>query len=506
MAKKAKGLVPTKRNVLSILAGLYDPLGLASPLVVTSKILLQELWKEGFGWDDELDEIKKERWVSWIENLERAREFTLPRCVYGQLSGQLRCSLHGFADASMKAYCAVIYFVSELNGENNVELLTSKTRVAPSKSHTIPRLELMSGRILAKLMSSVRLALENEVEILETYFWLDSKTALCWIYNKGEWKQFVRHRVNEILSLSRKESWSHCPGDDNPADIGSRGMLPSKLKSNMLWWKGPGWLTGPKCGWPVKGNIVLTSESQEEAKGTVVLATGFEHGSSVESVIDIHRFSSLCKLLRITSLVIRFVNNLKAKVEKREMEVGILKPQELSAAENALVKAAQASLKKTANYQQLVKQLGLVERDGILRCKGRLENADLSVEAREPVILPKDHWLTVLMVRACHQRVHHCGLRASLSELRQRFWVPRGRQIVKKVISKCVICKRVTSKAYNNPTVASLPDFRVKEAPAFSKVGVDFAGPLYAKDSGDMVKVYIALFTCCITRAIYLDL
>ena len=243
-------------------------------------ILLQELWKEGFRWNDGIDEIKKGRWISWIENLERTGKFMLPMCVYGQLSGQLRCSLHGFADASMKAYCAVVYFVSEVSGEHNVGLLTSKTRVALGKSHT--RLELMSGRILAQLLSSVRLALGNEVEILETYFWLDSKTALCWIYNKGEWKQFVRHRVNEILSLSRKKGWSCCPGDDNPTDIGSRGMLPSKLKSNMLWWKGPGWLAGPKCGWPAKGNIVLTSESQEGAKGTVVLAIRFEHGSSVE--------------------------------------------------------------------------------------------------------------------------------------------------------------------------------------------------------------------------------
>jgi hypothetical protein len=151
---------------------------------------------------DELDENRKRRWLGCIEELERIGKVAVPRCFYGLVFGNVRRSLHGFADASVKAYCAVVYFVSELCGAYNIELLTSKTRVAHNKNHTIPRLELMSGRILAQLMSSVKHALGSEVEIIETYFWLDSKTALCWIINRGEWKQFVRYRVNEILNLS----------------------------------------------------------------------------------------------------------------------------------------------------------------------------------------------------------------------------------------------------------------------------------------------------------------
>ena len=112
----------------------------------------------------------------------------------------------------------------------------------------------------------------------------------------------------------------------------------------------------------------------------------------------------------------------------------------------------------------------------------------------------------MLIVRACHKRVHHCGLRATLAELRHRFWVPRGRQVVKKIIGRCVVCKRHLGKAYDKPKVGSLPGFRAKETPAFSKVGVYFAGPLYAKEGEAMVKVYIALFTRCVSRAIYLDL
>ena len=119
-------------------------------------------------------------------------------------------------------------------GAVDITLLPSKTRVAPLKKLTIPRLELMSGRVLARLMDTVKNALSAEVHITGTRQWLDSKTALRWINNKGEWKQLVRQRFNEILRLTRKEDWSYCPGEQNPADVGSRGECASRLKENEL--------------------------------------------------------------------------------------------------------------------------------------------------------------------------------------------------------------------------------------------------------------------------------
>ena len=83
-----------------------------------------------------------------------------------------------------------------ITGMYHVEMLASKTRIAPMKAHTIPRLEMMSGRILVKLMARIKTVLEGEVEITEIYYCLDSKTAFCWIKNRGKWKQFVRYRLN----------------------------------------------------------------------------------------------------------------------------------------------------------------------------------------------------------------------------------------------------------------------------------------------------------------------
>ena len=122
--------------------------------------------------------------------------------------------------------------------------------------------------------------------------------------------------------------------------------------------------------------------------------------------------------------------------------------------------------------------IGLETVGGFLRCFGRLEHSDLEVEAQKPIILPKDHAYTTKTIAECHERVLHGGVRETLAELRSKFWVPKGRQQVKKVISKCVVCRTLEGKAYSTPRSAALPEFRVTEAPAFSKVGVLFAGPL----------------------------
>lgn len=140
---------------------MFDPLGIISPVIVCMKMLFQELCRDNLGWDDKLESKSEKKWRKWIADLSKVRGISVSRCIYdGPKQEVLECYLHGFGDASNRAYCAVVYFVCRTHDGVYTRLLTSRSRVAPLKALTIPRLELMSARILAQLMSTVKKALE----------------------------------------------------------------------------------------------------------------------------------------------------------------------------------------------------------------------------------------------------------------------------------------------------------------------------------------------------------
>ena len=380
-------------------------------------------------------------------------------------------------------------------------------RVAPLKDLTIPRLELMSARILAVLMDNVYKALCSQVIIDKVKYWLDSKTALYWIYNQGEWKQWVQFRVSEILRLTKKSDWRHVGGKDNPADLGSRGVSALVLKDSKLWWEGPKWLRESENNWPTSLVLEDSTEIKEERKRMpIVLSVVTEKVRTLSNVVNVERFNSLTKLLRVTAWVKRFVNNLKHKKEKRKLEKGNLAVEEIIGAERIWIQDAQKMLEESANFEKTRVHLGVIEKNGLLVCQGRLENSDLDIESKYPIILPKEHKLAQLIVLDCHEKVHHLKVRATLAELRSRFWITSGRQFVKKILKPCFRCRYLDGKSFNAPATAALPDFRVSEAPPFSTTGVDFAGPLFVKaEGGEMIKSYICLFSCFITRAVHLE-
>ena len=118
--------------------------------------------------------------------------------------------------------------------------------------------------------------------------------------------------------------------------------------------------------------------------------------------------------------------------------------------------------------------------------------------------------MTTLIVYQSHAIVKHNGVNETLAETRSEFWIPKGRQTVKKIIANCVDCKKIEGKSYDSPEPAPLPGFRLSDDFAFSHIGIDYAGPLYIKNiyksDGDMYKAYILLITCATSRAIHLEL
>ena len=190
---------------------------------------------------------------------------------------------------------------------------------------------------------------------------IDSKIA-----NNGEWKNFVRHRVNEILKLTKEEEWGHVPGVENPADIGSRGAKASELRDSKLWWEGPKWLREEKETWPNNEPLEDLNEVSEERKKAIVLTTSVaeKESESVSKVIDINRFSKLGKLLRVTSYVKRFIDNLKKKRAGIGMTLEKVSVEELKSAEKDWIKDVQTTLHGKSDFERSKVQLGIVMHNG----------------------------------------------------------------------------------------------------------------------------------------------
>ena len=146
------------------------------------------------------------------------------------------------------------------------------------------------------------------------------------------------------------------------------------------------------------------------------------------------------------------------------------------------------------------------DENGVWRCRGRIQNATVPYSTKYPILVYKDHHLAVLLVRNAHSRVLHNGVKETLTELRAKFWIVQGRSFIKKIIHQCHVCRRHEGRSYHVPPPPPLPAFRVEEAPPFSFTGIDFAGPLYVKMDSGTKKTWISLYTCCVTRAIHLDL
>ena len=364
------------------------------------------------------------------------------------------CYLHGFADASKAAYGAVVYLVYEISDKVYSSLICAKSRVSPLKELSIPRLELMAARVLSTLMDTVYKALSPQLKIEGCKYWSDSKTVLCWINNNAPWKQFVQHRVNEILELTSKEDWGHCAGICNPADIGSRGLSASILIASKMWWEGPHWLSLGRGHWPNTQKSFESQEAEIERKKTVTtLIATTDYKGGISALIDIERFGSLGKLIRVTALVLRFIRNLRHSQQDRLIRS--LTISEMRVAESKWIKDRQERLKKLKEYNSLKLHLGLVEKNDLLICKGRLGNSELELQSMYPVILPRDDTFTKLIIIDCHKRVGHLGVKSTLAELRSRFLVPKDRQYVKKLLSKYLQCIRDRSKPYNKPPEAS---------------------------------------------------
>ncbi|XP_011165208.1 uncharacterized protein LOC105199705 [Solenopsis invicta] len=495
----------TKRSVLSTIAQVFDPLGLMGPTIICAKIILQQLWQLKIGWDESLPLPLHTMWVQYQNQVNEINSISIPRRIIGDEPQTIE--LHGFCDASEASYGACIYVRStNPSGEIVSRLLCAKSRVAPLKSITLPRLELCGAVTLVKLGKMAQQALSIKFDHVQ--YWSDSTITLAWIAHRpGELQTFVANRVATIQRTAPEAQWTHVRSKDNPADIISRGATPQALKDSPLWWTGPAWLSSDRREWPseLHSNATDVPELKKQTLLSHCVLSGFELFT---------RFSSLSRLQRVVAYCLRFKTN---TLNKPAREFGPLSVQELRQAMESLIHTTQSNefaaelsdlqaSRRVSTKSKLITLNPFLDENGIIRVGGRLRHANVDQSIKHPIVLPAKHPLTDLIIRDCHLKEMHIGAQGLLAHLRSQFWPLSGRKSIRRVLRKCIACFRVRP---NNQVqlMGDLPRSRVTPNRPFFNSGVDYAGPFPIKLSRNKTgKAYLCIFVCLATKATHLEI
>ena len=244
----------TKRTLVSDIAKTFDVLGWVSPTIIKAKIFLQKLWEERIDWDDPVPPAIHEAWSQWRAELNLLSERHIPRCYFPKDAKIVSIQLHGFSDASEQAYAGVVYLrMVDSTGGVHTSLVMSKTKVAPIKRLTIPRLELCGAHLLAQILAQILHHCKEvfSLSLKDVFAWTDSTIVLNWLVGSPRhFKTYVSTHVSSIMELIAPDRWNHVNGLVNPADCASRGLFPSELLNFALWWDGPKWLRLSPDEWP----------------------------------------------------------------------------------------------------------------------------------------------------------------------------------------------------------------------------------------------------------------
>ncbi|XP_071042909.1 uncharacterized protein [Parasteatoda tepidariorum] len=481
----------TKRDVLSTIAKLFDPIGLMAPVIAKAKIFLQRLWRIKMDWNDSLPDEEYREWHQFLVSLESINNIEIPRRIFITIPKSVE--IHGFADASQQCYGAAVYCKSKNSmNETLISLITSKSRAAPIKSLTIPRLELCAAVLLLKLVKRVVAALK--LETVEIYLWTDSMIVLAWLQKETiDLKTFVQNRVATVQELFPNQRWRHVPTDENPADLVSRGVDPDKLPHNNLWFHGPMFLA--KNDYP--NRTINCSEKHNEYYSELRNSTNGDFEDFL-SVLNIHTnnfindlldlSNNYITILRVESFLFRLIYNCKNPDARK---IGPLLVSEVNAAEIWLIKCLQRSEfpeeikslekgKPVPRNSKLSSLCVFLDKNKLMRVGGRLSLSDLPVNSIFPIILPGKNSLTTMILRYCHLKYLHLGPQALLYQVRQKFWPLNGRNNCRTIVHSCITCFK-NKPVMSNQIMADLPKERTRPNYPFNITGIDFCGPFSIK-------------------------
>ena len=500
----------TKRGVISDISKTFDVLGWVAPAILPMKVLSQQLWEKGQGWDDPISSAVTEQHSKWKDNLPALSDVHLPRFYQHPQHKLVEQELHGFSDASLKACGAVVYLRSTYeNHPPTLALVIGKTKVAKKNPPTIPKLELCGAVLLTKLLNHVASVLQIPVHQINA--WTDSSIVLAWLDGRPrEFKQFVANRVSFILEHTRPQTWRHVPTQDNPADCASRGMAPQDLVHHELWWKGPSWL--------YQGPVLVPVQPPRREPPSLEIR--IVHAVLVQAEFALNfeqRTNDFHLIISMTAWWFRLFHRLK---EKKSVPGKNLTPQELQDAEHWLLKQSQhrnfpkevQSLHKhstIAPSSRLRALTPFLDSEGIIRVGGRLSKSSLSKYLKHPIIVDsKDSFIKKLFLSK-HSSLGHCGPSLLLCHTGNKLHVLGARKLSRNICRSCVTCRRIAPVPVPQ-LLGELPISRTQsEQPAFTNTGLDFAGPFTIRQGHTRrpvkIEAHICVFVCMATKAVHLE-
>lgn len=497
-----------KRSILSIASSLFDPLGLLSPLIIRSKIIMQELWLLKIGWDESVPQVIHTAWEDFVADLNSLATIPVPRYCLTPKAHNVQ--LHGFCDSSIRGYGCCLYLrVVDTMGNISVKLLTAKSKVAPTKKKSLPKLELCGAKLLASAYDATKATFSHIVS--DVFLWTDSKIVLFWLkQHSATLSAFVGNRVSDIQETTTACHWRHVPTKCNPADIVSRGCKLSELSSS-IWFSGPSFLKLTFEQWPENdfGYPPIEEINKEKRKST------FHANINPNYLLHcLDKISSFTKILRVVSWLFRFRR--PGQVEERSTQ---LTPYDLQKALWCIVFNIQQQyfkediqrLKKNQPPEGSLKCLNpfLEETHGfpILKVGGRLELADIPPPQKHPAILPNKCKFVDCYIRHLHFSNYHAGAKTLIALIRNNFWIINARKICRHIVQSCVHCARYKPKLLQQ-IMGNLPPARVNACRPFQSCAVDFCGPIntYLRIRGKLpYKTYVAIFVCMVTKAVHIE-
>ena len=387
---------PTKRMMLRVVMLVFDPLGLVSYVMILGKLLIQSVWRKAIGWDECIDDELFEKWRLWMKMLLQIEDIRIPRC-YQSLNHVSSVEMHTFVDASESAYSAVIYFRFISEDQCQVSLITSKTRVAPNKPLSVPRLELLAGVLGARLASNVSKA--HRIKIDRRFYWSDSRTVLSWIGSDAKkYHQFVALRVGELLELTDVSEWRWVPTKLNIADIATKWREDNSTSIMNCWFEGPHFIRTSIADFPnfESGFIDNHAESELRTHGAHMQINIYE-----PVIPSVENFSCWIRVWRIQACVLRVANNWFAKGRKNILINGPYSFEEMKKAEIMLFKGAQWDIWKedviklsrgiaVESKSPLFIYCPYLDEFGVVRCRGRISNAEVEEDVKNKIVLPSN--------------------------------------------------------------------------------------------------------------------